>query len=179
MKLHIDDDLPAVRRKFNRIIDDEIAVCLRQAKKTTLEEVYGRVIGRAGTLLDKLKAALADAELRTLISRRLKHGLCDDVDAPNIQETFEGMEDWFILERLTWENERGEVVYCAWLDSLETDRENARQYKKACIERDEQSYRDYCVKHDRTKRLVEMYGDRPLRELLELWRNEQQQARNN
>ena len=164
--------LAVLRRRFLKVIDEEIAWVYAHEAVATCAAVSGRVLqrisARSSLLTAQLKDAFVVAQIRARVSRRLKHPPHAGRDAAKQDsDWFPGMEEW-ILPDLTWEDGKGRVAYKPWFDSFQEHRKLARTYYKQCLEEDHDAFQEFCAKDDRADLLVEEFGDLPLRELIRL-----------
>ena len=170
---HRPDDLDSLRKRLLKIIGEEIRYALRLGP-TDLEAVYARVMERSSMLVERLQKPLAEAELRAMIQRKLKHTALrpDEIltKTEDRQMGLEGMEEFRgVPESVSYEDRPGHVAYIPYLDTLEFHRVAAALLLSMQMEADAKKYRALTAANDFAASLVALFGDLPLHELVSLW----------
>lgn len=171
----------AESRRLNKIIYEEWRACLRKGP-TDNDAVYAAVARRASVLIaqmDSLKPEAVKARVSHIGKRVSGGGIKRAAKAAHIDQVqmrFEGMEQFRgIYPSIRYRDpEHKEVQTVHYLDSFEWQRAAAAQLCGDQISADTKQYHALIAGNAFASKLAAIYGDLPLRKLLELWFGDQE-----
>jgi predicted aldo/keto reductase-like oxidoreductase len=175
------NDLSRYRERFNLAVDKAIKECSRSTGITDLDTVYQYLKTSSSMLVKRLKALLADDQIRVIIQKRLKHCTVSVEEAAqqaskNLAQTefdFFGMEQFRgVSQRITYPEGKA-MKYVEYNRSLEWQRELSIAHLDSGILADIARRDAEIAGNQFLHPLVKKYGDTPAEDLIGFWLRDQ------
>jgi hypothetical protein len=174
------------RKQFNRMVDQAIKECSRETGVTDLETVYRHLKKSASSVFKRLRALLADEQMRIVIQKRFKRCTVSVAEAAerlsnsSAQTEFDFFEiDQFrgLPQRISFVENAGQPMqYVEYNRSLERHRDLSIRHLNTGIEADMMRLKVEMAANQFLEPLVRRHGDLPAEDLARLWLRDQQQT---